>query len=557
MNNQEFRKLLLANSSKSSKSDNNGASPPSSTSRPAAAAALGSRLKSSIPMTPRSIAGKGGNSRVDFAKQLAEQNKHFEKTQKKFRTSAPKGSRFAEGYVDRAKQREQEEEDDRAERLKALEEAFKKEEIDQETYDRTRSQIAGGDLSSTHLVKGLDFALLRRIKQGEDVWKGKPESKAPDAKGEEPEEEEKAQKEEEEDLDDVFEKLADTEVKAVTREKTQKKGQFATTTLNPGQKRSRNQLLAELKAAREAAKAKEESSLGSKFKKIGAKKTPGTRIEKDSMGREIQITVDEDGHEIRKIRKVDHKLLEEEQDKEAAALASRGVLGMEVPEFYKKQQEEAERAAKEEEESKEISIFDDVGSDYDPLAALEDSDSSSDEEGEAKEEGKKAKSDAAAMPPPPKPASGPPEERDYFKNFRGGKVDLSTEQTYKALSLDDPLLQAALKKAKAIGALEKSEEEIKAKEREERLKKKLQESLRDDEDMDLGFGSSRVEDDADFEEKKVKLSAWGEDGDDDEYEGGGGDKKEKRKRGGKKRKGDKNNFEDVMRVMERQKGGSK
>ncbi|KAK4176319.1 hypothetical protein QBC36DRAFT_329523 [Triangularia setosa] len=555
MNNQEFRKLLLANSSKSSKTDNNGASPLSSASRPAAA--LGSRLKSSIPMTPRSLGGKGGNSRVDFAKQLAEQNKQFEKTQKKFRTSAPKGSRFAEGYVDRAKQREQEEEDERAERLKALEEAYKKEEIDKETYDRTRSQIAGGDLSSTHLVKGLDFALLRRIKQGEDVWDGKPVEKSPEGKDAEPEEEKEKQQE---DLDDVFEKLAETEVKAVTREKVQKKGQFATTTLNPGQKRSRNQLLAELKAAREAAKAKEESSLGSKFKKIGAKKVPGTRIEKDSMGREIQITVDEDGHEVRKIRKVDHKLLEEEQDREAAALASRGVLGMEVPEFYKKQQEETERAAREEEESKEISIFDDVGSDYDPLAALEGSDSSSEEEeeeeGEARQD-KKAKSDSAAMPPPPKLSTGPPEERDYFKNFRGGKVDLSAEETYKAPSLDDPLLQAALKKAKAIGALEKSEEEIKAKEREERLKKKLQESLRDDEDMDMGFGSSRMEDDADFEEKKVKLSAWGDDaGDDDEYEGGGGDKKEKRKRGGKKRKGDKNNFEDVMKVIERRKAGS-
>ncbi|CAP69361.1 uncharacterized protein PODANS_1_10250 [Podospora anserina S mat+] len=354
MNNQEFRKLLLSKSSSSTNNNNDTSSPPPPPppSRPAAAAALGSRLKSSIPMTPRST------GRVDFARQLAEQkNKQFEKTAKRFRTSAPKGSRFAEGYVDRARQREQEEEDERAERLKALEEAFKKEEIDRETYDRMRSQIAGGDLASTHLVKGLDFALLRRVKQGEDVWSGKKAGE--DERGEEGEVEE--------DVDGVLEKLADAEVKAVTREKVRKKGQFATAALNPGQKRSRNQLLAELKAAREAAKAKEESGLGSKFKKIGAKKTPGTRIEKDSMGREVQITVDEDGHEVRKIRKVDHKLLEEEQDREAAALASRGVLGMEVPEFYRKQQEEAERAAKEEEESKEISIFDDAGSDYDPL----------------------------------------------------------------------------------------------------------------------------------------------------------------------------------------------
>jgi hypothetical protein len=484
-------------------------------------------------MTPRSVAG----ARVDFARQLAERNQAFEKSQKKFRSSAPKGSRFAEGYVDRARTR-QEEDDERAERLKALEESFKKEEIDRETYDRLRSEIAGGDLSSTHLVKGLDFKLLERIKRGEDVYseKLKPAGAA--------ETEQAKEQGVEEDPDALLEQLESTEVKAIEKEKVQKKGQFATTTLNPSQKRSRNQILAELKAARAAAaKAKEESSLGSKFKKIGEKKTPGTRIERDSKGREVMIIVDEDGHERRKVRKLDPKAADE-QDKEKELLASGKVLGMEVPEFYRKQQE----AQQAEEDGKEISIFDDAGSDYDPLAELEGSDESSDEEGEAKDEPKEEAS--AAMPPPPKPSA--PAARNYFKD---SKTALTSEETYKTPSLDDPAFLAALKKAKAASALEKSEEERKAAEREERLKKKLSELHRDEEDMDLGFGSSRLEDEADLEETKVKLSAWGDDDDDDGGEGGGGGGKSKRKRGGKKKKGDKNNFEDVMRVMQRQKGG--
>ncbi|KAK4243047.1 protein Red [Corynascus novoguineensis] len=535
MNNEQFRRLLLANAAKSG-SDKNGTSPTNSRPTSSTAVALGSKLKSSIPMTPRSVAG----ARVDFAKQLAERNQSSEKPQKRIRSSAPKGSRFAEGYVDRARTREEEEEDERAERLKNLEESFKKEEIDRETYERLRNEIAGGDLSSTHLVKGLDFKLLERIRRGEDVY-GEG-GKSHQAEEEDRKEDEPA----EEDPDDALEKLESTEVKAIERERVQKKGQFAPTALNPRQKRTRNQILAEWKAARAAAaaaKAKEESSLGSKFKKIGEKKTPGTRIERDSKGCEVLIIVDEDGHERRKVRKLDPKT-SEELEKEKELLASGKVLGMEVPELYKKQLE----AQQAEEDSKEISIFDDAGSDYDPLAGLEGSDEeSSDEEGETKD--KQEAKTSEEMPPPPKPEV--PAARNYFKD---SKTALTSEAKYKAPSLNDPAFLAALKKAKAASAMEKSEEEKKAAEREERLKKKLADLHRDDEDMDMGFGSSRVEDEADLEETKVKLSAWDED-DDDGRGGGGGGGKSQRKRGGKKKKGDKNNFEDVMKVIQRQKGG--
>ncbi|KAK3337175.1 hypothetical protein B0T19DRAFT_411714 [Cercophora scortea] len=555
MNNEQFRRLIAANSAK----EKNGAT--TTGTRPAAAAStprsLGSKLKSSIPMTPRSVAGAGA-ARNDFARQLAEKNQPSEKAQKKFRISAPKGSKLAQGYVDRAKTREEEEEDERAARLKALEESLKKYEIDQETYDRQRAEIAGGDLSSTHLVKGLDFKLLERIRKGEDVYGASAKSPEPESGKRIGEQQEKEEEDQEEDVDDVLERLESTQVKAITKEKTQKKGQLAPVSLMPGQKRSRNQILAELKAAREAAaKAKEESGLGSKFKKIGAKKTPGTRIERDDKGREVMIIVDEDGHERRKVRKLEHKSAEE-QERDNAALVSGNVLGMEVPDFYKKKQQAEQAEQEAEDDEKEIKIFDDAESDYDPLAGLEDSDESSDEEGVVNDKTEETKS--PSMPPPPKPVA----TTGAHNYFKGAKTALTSEETYKAPSINDPSFLAALRKAKAASAAEKSEEEQRDAEREQRLKKKLEESNRDDADLDLGFGSSRVEDEADLAEAKVKLSEWrgggggggGDDMDDDDEGGDGeGGAKSKRKRGPKKKKGDKNSFVDVMRVIDRNKAG--
>ena len=122
---------------------------------------------------------------------------------------------MAEGYVDRTQARKlKDEEDDRPTRLKALEEALKKEEIDQQTFDQLRSQIAGGDLSSTHLVKGLDFKLLERIRKGEDVYNDGEVRDDNDAQEETPD-----------DIDNELDRLEDEEVSTMTREKTVKKGQ--------------------------------------------------------------------------------------------------------------------------------------------------------------------------------------------------------------------------------------------------------------------------------------------------------------------------------------------
>ncbi|KAI0117364.1 hypothetical protein F4814DRAFT_416026, partial [Daldinia grandis] len=523
MNNEQFRRLVSTSTPKPS-SDSNGASPGAATPR---GASLGSRQRSSIPMTPRSV---GLHNKSDFARQLAERNHGGDKP-KKFKSYNPKGSKLAEGYVDRSQSRTSEEEDERAARIKALEESLKKEEIDQETFDKLRSQIAGGDLSSTHLVKGLDFKLLERVRKGENVYGDNGDS------GEKEE-----ASESEDDIDEELDQLEEREVAAVAREKAAKKGQLSTTPLNPSKKRTRDQILAEMKAEREAAKAKEDTGLGSKFKRIGAK-IPGMRIERDSKGREVLIVVDEDGHEKRKVRKLQPTAETSSKDIDMMMPDKNAKpLGMEVPEQYRKQAEESDDG--------DIDIFDDVGDDYDPLAGLGDEDSE-DEEPAAKEPQPSgtSKEDTAAMPPPPRPITTT-EPRNYFKD---SKTKLVSSESLKAPSMSDPAIQAALKKAASLNPISRSTEEDdeKARAKAERLKKMLQNNDRDAEDMDLGFGTSRFEDEEDFEEEKVKLSEWGREGDDEGHGGGGS----KRKRGPKKRKGDANSAADVLRVIEKRRAG--
>ncbi|KAH0491375.1 hypothetical protein TgHK011_002809 [Trichoderma gracile] len=526
MNNEQFRKLMLAKPGATSK---DGASP-KGTSPGANTGSLGSRQRNSIPMTPRSL----GGAQADFARQLAERNQALHPA-KKFKTSTPKGVKLGEGYVDRARTRESEE-DDREERLKALEKALKDEEIDQATYEKLRFQIAGGDLSSTHLVKGLDFKLLERIRKGEDVYGNKPTT------------EDGAQEaaEAEEDVEDELDRIQEQEVQAIAREKEKKKGTLATVPVAPGKKRTRDQILAELKAARLAAQQQKESTLGDRFKKIGAKQKPGTRIERDSKGREVMIIVDEDGHEKRKVR----KLQPEEEDARKGLLMpdkSAKPLGMEVPEQYRKKEEP-------EEVDGDVDIFEDAGDDYDPLAGIDASDSDSDEEEKSSDSKQEAVKDAEAneaMPPPPKPPLAQPERRNYFKDSKTGLI---SEEAGRAPSMSDPAILAAIKKAASLKPIEQDEEDDKAKEAakalEERRRKLLEMQSRDDEDIDMGFGTSRFEDEEDFEDKKIKLSRWGDDAGE---EGSGRGDKSKRKRGPKKRKGDVNSAADILRVVEQRK----
>ncbi|KAI0409606.1 inosine-uridine preferring nucleoside hydrolase-domain-containing protein [Xylaria palmicola] len=514
MNNEQFRRLIGANAAKSPTADSNGAA-----STPSRGVALGSRQKSSIPMTPRSVAGL---HKSDFARQLAERNQP-EKKDKRFRSSAPKGSKLAEGYVDRTQDRHSEEEDEWAARLKALEEALKKGEIDQETFDKQRSQITGGDLSSTHLVKGLDFQLLERIRKGENVY----DSSEPQDGHEAPEN----------DVDDELDRLQEEEVAAVTREKMEKKGHLSTAPTSSSRKRTRDQILADMKAARDAAKSKEGSTLGNKFTKIGVK-APGTRIERDSRGREVMIIVDEDGNEKRKIRKMAADQPPQKTSDVMRPDPTMKPLGMEVPDIYKSKVEDVEEG--------DVNIFDDVDDDYDPLAGLgDDSDSDEDEQETSAERAKArdAEDKSRDMMLPPLQLVGHSEPRNYFKDSKTGLV---SSETLKGPSMSDPAIQAAFKKAASLHAIAKSSEdnEGEARAKADRRRRMLENKDRDAEDIDMGFGTSRFEDDEDLSEQKVKLSEWGRG---DEGDGHGGGAGSKRKRGPKKRKGDVNNAADVLR----------
>lgn len=463
----------------------------------------------------------------DFARQLAEARSSSSQPTKKFRsTAAPKGTKLPSAYVDRSKLRQEESTDEKAERVKALEEMMKLQQIDEETFIKLRDEILGGEVTSTHLVKGLDWKLLERVRRGEDVLND-------DNKGETGSAGEK--EDAELNLDEEFERLEDREVKAMDKVKTTKKGEMAPSGLMPGKKRTRDQILAEMKSARKAAQEAHGPSLGSRFKRVGENRVE-SRIERDKSGREVLITVDENGNEKRKVRKVQ---VEPEVEKGRGLLIpdkDAKPLGMEVPDILLPTDEE-----------EDMDIFEGAGDDYDPLAGIgydDDSDTEKEEmESDSVETKPDKKPENGDMLPPPRPKqSAVP--RDYF----GDSAKPAEENARKAFS-EDLIFLAAIKKASTLNPLGKETESAEEAARQARLKKMLQQDDRDAQDMDMGFGSSRFEDEEDFEEKKVKLSAWG--GKDDDEEGDRrGEGKGKRKRGPKKRKGDGNNAEDVMRVID-------
>ncbi|KAH8814921.1 hypothetical protein F5884DRAFT_693532 [Xylogone sp. PMI_703] len=517
MNNSQFRKLILDTPSSQPITAEGKASFVAAGRHDGATTTLGSRMRSSIPMTPRSVAGGGG---TDFARQLAERAAGSQ-SQKKFRSSAaPKGTKLPSGYVDRTKLRVSEEEDDKAARIKSLEEMVKLQQMDQATFEKLRDEILGGDVESTHLVKGLDYKLLERVRRGEDVLSERPGDVESETVTE--------------DVDDEFERLEHEEIVPVVKEKVEKIGQMAPPSLIPGKKRTRDQILAELKASRQAAKQATQPSLGTRFKKFGESRS-SSRIEIDSNGREVLITVDENGHEKRKVRKAQVQPEVEKgngllmPDKEAKP------LGMEVPDNPKSP-----------EEDEEINIFDDAGDDYDPLAGLEEDDSEGELSGieDQNTASKHFEKETTSMEPPPRPKP-PAAQRNYF-----GESKNDFEEDTKPKALLDPTILAALKKASTLDPFTKAPETEEEAAKEAKRRKMLQQDDRDAQDMDMGFGSSRFEDEEDFEDKKIKLSHWG--GNDD-ADNGRGDGKGKRKRGPKKRKGNVNSAADVLKVLERRK----
>ncbi|KAK3175040.1 hypothetical protein OEA41_002286 [Lepraria neglecta] len=535
MNNTQFRRLVLDTPAAAKSNDGTvGATP----HRGGATPALGSRMRSSIPMTPRSVAGSSGN---DFARQLAERNAELNPSNaKKFRSSAaPKGTKLRSGYQDRTQLRTSGEEDDKAVRVKALEEMVKLGQMDQATFEALRDEIVGGDVKDVHLVKGLDYKLLERVRRGEDVLSDK-KSEPSESQDDDPKDEPEV------DVDDEFEKLGDKEVQPMVKEQKAKKGEMAPPPLMAGKKRTRDDILRELKESRAAAAEKaKQSQLGPKFMKLGEKRER-SRIERDEKGREVLITVDEDGRIKRKVRKsaVDddttngHGLLMPDKDAKP--------LGMEVP-----------TVAPAPLEDDDGDIFEGVGVDYNPLGNMEDDDDDSDDSD--------AEAGAAAKPPKPSPPPKPSESETSAmrpppgkkRNYFGDSIEDDETTIGPPLNpLTDPAILAALKRASTINPVPSSSTNEEEAAKFARRKKMLESHDRDAEDMDMEFGSSRFGDQEDGEDGRVKLSAWHGEGNEDE-DGGKGEGKAKRKRGAKKRKGDVNSAADVLKVMERRKGEGK
>lgn len=486
---------------------------------------------------------------MDFARQLAERNASHDSTAaKKFRSApAPKGTKLGPGYQDRTQLRTSIEDDDKARRVKALEDMVKLGQMEMATFEALRDEIVGGDVKNVHLVKGLDWKLLERVKRGEDVLADSPTSTQPDDMTHALTEGCAAKTEVE--IENELEIFKGKIIQPVAKNNKIKKGDMAPPAAVAGKKRNRDEILKELKASRLASA--KQPSLGPRFTKLGDAKEK-SRIEKDDRGRDILITVDKDGKVKRKVRKT--RSQSDSTNNGALLMPDKDAkpLGMNVappaPEF-----------------SDDGDIFEGVGAKYNPLGDEEDDSGDSDTTDSPVAELRDSPimslpptdsdPNSTTLPIPPEDASraisGPlppqssPPSRNYFNDSAAPPI---ATQAVGLNILESPTLLAALKKAStsvSLSALASEEEAAKL----ERRRKMLDSHDRDADDLDMGFGESRFEDGEDGDDGgKVKLSVWGEEAGED-----GDSRKGKRKRGGKKRKGDVNSAVDVLRVMEKRK----
>lgn len=379
-------------------------------------------------------------------------------------------------------------------------------------------------------MRGLDFALLQRVKAGENVLDGKTTEQ---------------REEVEEELEDRLERALETEVATVERKKEKKKGELA------AKPKTRAEILAELKRDRQAKKEALQPALGSKFKKIGAPK----EVERVVEDVKVKHVMGKDGKVKRKIKRSD-KEKERAVDENAEGKAP---LGMMPPPPMP-----TSKAAAPEEEEEDDDIFADAG-DYDPLAGIPDDASDSDSSADEATAPKRPKpedhsvstpqeeksilaptsmpsppSDATSMPPPPSSLASdtmPPPSRPSTNYF--DEPTTADDDTYKppssAASLieSNPDLAAVLARASKIGAKEESAQEKK--------RKALMEAQeRDSYDIDMGFGGTTHYDDEEEEEGKKPK--------------GGAPRKRKRK-GAAPKKGDKNSADVVGKIVEQKYGG--
>ncbi|KAJ6262585.1 hypothetical protein Dda_3396 [Drechslerella dactyloides] len=470
MNNSAFRKLVNDTPRVDRSSAGGSDAAPSAPS-------LGSRQRASIPMTPRSV---GFNSSSNaFAQQAAayrlQQNPPKEK---KFKSAAPLGSKLPQGYVDRAKLRDADGDneptnDDAERRLAALMELVEEGSLTREEAIE-QSKAFGGDLRSTHLVKGLDFKLLERARKGEDVTSGKAAATA----------------DVDEDMDDELDKALEKDVEVVKRQKRKDADDDDDDAAAAApKKKTRAEILAEWKKTREEAAAKKiaETALGSKFKKIAEK------VKKPKPSKDDKVTSNATRPSDTASTKKRKRHTDETSKPKETVIDNGTVLGILPPDLPSKP-----AVAPPPPEDEDVNIFDDAPDDYDPLADLQDSDaSSSDDESELQDaDGDKPArkpSKQSPMPPPPAPSTRP---KNYFSTS-SKDVELSTESiASKPLSGQDLAntaeLQAAIKKAAQMRELSKADLDSEEAKKEARHKAMLAAAARDDEDVDMGFGDSRT-----------------------------------------------------------------
>lgn len=444
--------------------------------------------------------------------------------------------------------------------------------IDRDMFEKLVSEITGGEVSTTHLVKGLDRKLLERVRRGEDVLRG-----SKDAVDETEEHEDVG-----EDVEDAFDELAEEDLGPVTRQKVAKQGERMKSPPPPvaGAKRTRAEILAELKRQREAAARAAEAEHEKKFPSLGPgfrKITPQneqSRIEIDDQGREVLIITGPDGKEKRKVRK---KKTQEQPAPE---------VRHDLDDITKPINMHNLPAPKEQEESEDEDIFAGVGSNYNPLADFADDDD--DDDDSDSDLASLQRADAAPQTTAEKDTEllqlgfttsdspkeitatkctdskepAQPVKRDYFRSRAQQKNDIGSASSVSAA---DATVRAALAKVRNLDEKSTllqnllSANPSEADSKEARLKKRAAElaaSDRDMEDIDMGFGESRFDDADEMEREgeKVKFSEWkglGAGGDDDDDDEDGHKAAKKRKRGPKKRKGDVNNADDVLKAMER------
>lgn len=394
---------------------------------------------------------------------------------KQFKTSDPKGSKIASGFVDRARERahsEAETKDERAKQIADLEDQLKQKKISRAEFETARDAITDGDISATHLVKGLDRRLLERIRQGEDVMSSATTDQ--------------------QELDDELDKLADAEVAPVQRPASIKQG--APSNLAVGRKRTRDEIMAEMKAQRKAAeeaRTAAEPNLDRRWRSTNERQT--SRIEIDKKGREVLIIVDEDGIVKRKLRKpVGPEPVREEQ------VIGRNVAGevlgadIKVP-----QQPQPVSEQHNNDDDDDDDIFAGVGTEYDPLGAEEDVSGSDAEDGDSRQPALlESTHETVADERPARP-------RNYFNEK--GSHEVSEHKNH--FSSVEAVIAKAAKLVSTTDEAADPPEDTEAARRRAKLAAMLDTRDRDMDDMDLGFGASRFED-GDDEQKAIYLSEW-------------------------------------------------